>query len=247
VSILAIPQNDWRGYPGSYTLSRVSEMEEVVVKRPANALALAVLALLSEKPMHPYEISSTLRERHKEESIKINYGSLYAVVESLEKRGLIEARERVRDGRRPERTIYALNASGEKALQQWLGELLAEPTRQFTDFEAALSLMPAVPPERARELLRQRLDRLHADESADLALRARAAGFPRIFTIEGEFQAALRSAEIAFVTELLAEIEQGSFDGMALWRRFHELKAEGATDLLSTLQEEFSDQLKAPE
>ena len=50
------------------------------MRRPANALALAVLALLYEKPMHPYEISSTLRVRHKEESIKINYGSLYAVV-----------------------------------------------------------------------------------------------------------------------------------------------------------------------
>jgi hypothetical protein len=49
------------------------------------------------------------------------------------------------------------------------------------------------------------------------------------------------------VTELLAEIEQGSFDGMALWRRFHELKAAGSTDLLSTLQEEFADQLTPPE
>src|SRR5215813_6880868 len=138
----------------------------VAVKRPANALALAVLALLSEKPMHPYEISSTLRERHKEESIKINYGSLYAVVESLEKRGLIEARERVREGRRPERTIYALTPSGEKALHTWLGELLAEPSRQFTDFEAALSLMPAVPPERTAQLLRQRLDRLREEDVA---------------------------------------------------------------------------------
>jgi len=44
-----------------------------------------------------------------------------------------------------------------------------------------------------------------------------------------------------------AEIEQGSFDGMALWRRFHELKAAGSTDLLSTLQEEFADQLTPPE
>src|SRR5262245_9016296 len=219
----------------------------VVMKRPANALALAVLALLSEKPMHPYEISSTLRERHKEESRKINYGSLYAVVESLEKRGLIEARERIRDGRRPERTVYALTPTGDKALQQWLGELLAEPTRQFTDFEAALSLMGALPPERAQELLTQRQDRLRAAEAADPTLRAQAAGLPRIFTVEGEYQAALRSTEIAFVAELLAEIEDGSLDGMALWRRFHELKAAGETDLLSTLYEEFADRLTPPE
>ena len=37
--------------------------------------------------MHPYEMSTTLRERHKEESIKLNYGSLYSVVSSLEKYG----------------------------------------------------------------------------------------------------------------------------------------------------------------
>jgi DNA-binding PadR family transcriptional regulator len=219
----------------------------VEVRRPANPLALAVLALLYEKAMHPYEISSTLRERHKEDSIKINYGSLYAVVESMEKRGLIGARERVRDGRRPERTVYALTPSGEKALHQWLGELLAEPSRQFTDFEAALSLMPAVPPERAAQLLRQRLDRLREEDAAYQRLREMGANFPRIFMIEGEFQAALRATELRFVTELLAEIERGSFDGMALWRRFHELKAAGAGDtLLSMLEAEFRDQLTPP-
>jgi DNA-binding PadR family transcriptional regulator len=217
------------------------------MRRPSNSLALAVLALLSEKPMHPYEISSTLHERRKEDSIKINYGSLYAVVESLERKGLIEARERIREGRRPERTVYALTPSGDAALQQWLGELLSEPSRQFTDFEAALSLMPAVPPQRVVELLRQRLDRLTAEDSAFQRMHELAAGFPRIFTIEGEFQAALRSAEIAFVSDLLAEIEKGSFDGMPLWRRFHELKASGAGEnLLSTLYEEFGEQLTPP-
>jgi hypothetical protein len=27
--------------------------------------------------MHPYEMASTLRERHKEQSVKLRYGSLY--------------------------------------------------------------------------------------------------------------------------------------------------------------------------
>jgi hypothetical protein len=53
-------------------------------------LALAVLVLLFEKPMHPYEMSGTLRFRNKEESLKINWGSLDIVVESLHRRGLIE-------------------------------------------------------------------------------------------------------------------------------------------------------------
>ena len=70
-------------------------------RRVPNPLALAVLACLTERPMHPYEISTTLRTRGKEKSIKLNYGSLYSVVESLQKHGLIAARETTRDGRRP--------------------------------------------------------------------------------------------------------------------------------------------------
>ena len=35
----------------------------------SNPLALAVLASLHERPMHPYEMASTMRERGKEQSI----------------------------------------------------------------------------------------------------------------------------------------------------------------------------------
>ena len=58
----------------------------------SNPLALAVLACLQERPMHPYEMATTMRQRGKHESIKLNYGSLYTVVQSLERAGLIEAR-----------------------------------------------------------------------------------------------------------------------------------------------------------
>ena len=60
-------------------------------RKVSNPLALAVLACLAERPMHPYEMSTTMRERGKHESIKLNYGSLYSVVESLQKHGLIAA------------------------------------------------------------------------------------------------------------------------------------------------------------
>ena len=81
-------------------------------RRVSNPLALAVLSCLNERPMHPYEISTTLRSRGKEQSIKLNYGSLYSVVESLHKHGLITPRETTREGRRPERTVYEITAAG---------------------------------------------------------------------------------------------------------------------------------------
>ena len=96
-------------------------------RRVSNPLALAILGCLTERPMHPYEISTTLRERGKEGSIKLNYGSLYAVVESLQKHHLIEAQETTREGRRPERTVYAITPAGVEEFEDWLAELLSTP------------------------------------------------------------------------------------------------------------------------
>src|SRR5919201_4391762 len=87
---------------------------------PFNPLALAVMALLHEQPMHPYEIACTMRRRHLEESIKLNYGVLYHTVETLQQLGLITPVETERAGRRPERTVYALTDAGRK---HFLGSL----------------------------------------------------------------------------------------------------------------------------
>src|SRR5688500_4346968 len=100
-----------------------------------NPLALAVLALLAEHPRHPYDMGRILRERHKEESIKLNYGSLYMVVGQLVKFGFVRAEETVRDAARPERTVYALTDTGHVELYDWLKELIATPHKEFYDFE----------------------------------------------------------------------------------------------------------------
>src|SRR5580658_6177362 len=103
--------------------------------RPANPLALAVLALLFERPMHPYEMAATMKQRHKEESIKLRYGSLYTVIELLLARDLIRARETSREGRRPERTVYALTGTGYDILRDWMRDLLRDPVKEYPQFE----------------------------------------------------------------------------------------------------------------
>ena len=50
-----------------------------------------MLASLFERPMHPYEMGVILKQRHKEESIKLRYGSLYTVIELLLRRAFIAA------------------------------------------------------------------------------------------------------------------------------------------------------------
>ena len=66
--------------------------------------------------MYPYEMAATLRHRGKDQSIKINWGSLYTVVQNLEKHGFIETVEVGREGRQPERTTYQITDAGRAEL-----------------------------------------------------------------------------------------------------------------------------------
>jgi len=183
-----------------------------------------VLGLLTERPMHPYEMAATLRSRAKEESIKLNYGSLYSVVDSLTKRGLIEPAETLRDGRRPERTVYTVTEPGRVEFADWLSELISVPVKEFTSFEAALSMLPGLPPDVVADLLRLRVHRLTSEiDAGESALRrSDTDGLPRLFSIEFEYRLTLARAELAFVQELLAELDDGRLEGYRIWRAIHE-------------------------
>jgi DNA-binding PadR family transcriptional regulator len=198
-------------------------------RRVSNPLALAVLGCLSERPMHPYEISTTLRSRGKEQSIKLNYGSLYSVVESLQKHGLIAARETTREGRRPERTVYEITPSGQEEFEDWLAELLSTPVRDFTSLEAGLSLMPGLPPDEVVRLLTERVERLEMELRAlDAGLAvAGERGLPDLFLVETRYRRCLLTAEMDFVTTLAQDIHAGTFAGTTTWRRIHQLRSDG--------------------
>ena len=200
-------------------------------RRVSNPLALAVLACLNERPMHPYEINTTLRRRGKEQSIKLNYGSLYSVVESLQKHGLITTRETSREGRRPERTIYAITPEGVEEFEDWLGELLSTPVREFTSLEAGLSLMAGLPPDEVARLLDQRSEKLRVELRALEAAGEVAAEMqlPEIFAVESHYRHAMLTAELAFVLELAERIRSSKLGGTKIWRRMHELFARGTS------------------
>jgi len=189
----------------------------------ANPLALAVLVCLAEKPGHPYEIAATLRQRHKHESVRLNYGSLYGVVDSLERRGLIEAQETRRSGRLPERTVYRLTGSGRIEVHDWLTDLLSTPVKEYPAFQAALSFLPALPPDDVVTLLTERALYLEAELAQAAATRelAEKAGMPRLFWVEHEYDMVLREAELGYVRRLIAGVASGALDGTAWWREMH--------------------------
>jgi len=191
-------------------------------RKVSNLLALSLLTLLTQRPMYPYEMASMLRERGKDNAIKINWGSFYTVVQNLEKYGFIEAVEVIREGRQPERTTYRLTDAGRAELMDWIRELLSVPEREHSSFEAALGESAVLPPDELIDLLRQRLAALEeANGLIQAELATLVAQVPRLFLIESEYYLAQRRAEEEWVRGLLKEFTGGTFPGLEDWRRFH--------------------------
>jgi len=198
-------------------------------RKIANPLALAVLVLLYERPMHPYEMAATLRERRKEESIKLRYGSLYTVIELLVKAGFITEKKTMRQGNRPERTVYAISKAGEAEMRSWLRELLSTPGKEYPQFEAGLSLLPALPPDEVTDVLETRMEFLKKDiEQIKAGLQqAKDMQLPALFSIESEYRLAGLETELGFVGNLITRIRKDGCGFLKLWKQWHAERAPG--------------------
>lgn len=192
-------------------------------RKVSNMLGLAVLSTVAFEPMHPYEMATVMRERGKDRDMNIKWGTLYTVVQNLEKHGFLEVVESGRQGGRPERTVYRITAAGRDELIDWVSELVAVPEREQPRFRAALSLMGVLGPDETTRLLRQRvalLERQLADDRA--ALDGYREKVHSLFLIEAEYDLAMRQADLEWARGLLAQLTEGTLPGQDLWRRFHE-------------------------
>ncbi|MCO6004277.1 PadR family transcriptional regulator [Actinoallomurus purpureus] len=190
-----------------------------------NPLGLAVMGLLMERPMHPYEISSVLRERGKDASVRVNRGSLYDVVAALEQEGWITPQARLQEGKRPARTVYALTETGRGVFVERLDEQIRNPRREFPVFLTAVAYLGALGPEGARAALGERADRLRAaianDERAlDDALRS--GQVPRLFVIEADYALHMARGELAWVEATAEQITNGALP----WPERHDDEGE---------------------
>src|SRR6266542_482877 len=103
----------------------------VTPHRALTPLALAVLELLLERAMHPYEMHQLIRDRRIDHVIKLRAGSLYHTVERLHRLDLIEPVETARAGRRPERTVYAITEQGRDAFAARMRDLIQRPEPEY--------------------------------------------------------------------------------------------------------------------
>src|SRR3979409_433507 len=129
---------------------------------PRTPLALAVMNLLMERPMHPYEMKLKMKERGHDQVIRIKGGSIYDTVERLEEGGFITSQAPSREGRRPERTVYTITKTGRDEIPAWRRELRAVPVNEYPQFAAALAFFAALDREEVVRLLTLRTGMLES-------------------------------------------------------------------------------------
>ena len=157
--------------------------------------------------------------RGKEKSIRLNYGSLYTIIEQLLREKFIAVRKILKEGKRPEKTIYDLTPAGEAELLDWMRELVSSPVKEYPQFEAALSLLPVLPPEEVMDLLQIRIGLLQKtiEGLAEEDRLCEKMGLPRLFSLEREYYKAVTLAEYKFSKGLIADIRRDAGGLRTLW------------------------------
>lgn len=195
-----------------------------------SSLALAVLALLVEAPMHPYRMQQLIKSRGKDQVINVRQrGSLYQVIERLERDELIAPQGVERGEGRPERTIYEVTAMGRKVAIDWLRDMLAEPQNEFPEFPVAISFLGLMTPQETAGLLEARLGYLLGHERKLMAdLETYLPTLPRVLLLENEYMLAVTRAERQWVEAIVADIRSGALDwGEASLRKIAHLLESG--------------------
>ncbi|MFI6504959.1 PadR family transcriptional regulator [Nonomuraea typhae] len=180
-----------------------------MARRP-DLVGLTVLAMLSLRAGHPYELHRFIVDTHKD-YISGLPRSLYHAVGKLAGEELIVPVETSKEGRRPERTVYEITDEGRKELASRLRVLIETPAGERRTFTAALSLIGCLPMPEARRALRTRTSTLIGLITAQEAhIRALTdSGLPEMLMVETDYERALYQTELEWVERLLARMEKG--------------------------------------
>ncbi len=174
-------------------------------------LALAILTLLHEAPMHPYKMQRLIKDRAKDKVINVSQrASLYQVINQLLRAGFITFWEKEHSEGYPERTVYKLTDRGSQMAVTWLEDMVSTPAQEFPQFPAALSLLPLLTPKDALRQLEKRETWLVKQLSeVDRELENAASGLPKLFLLESDYIKTICSAELKWVRSVITDLRSG--------------------------------------
>jgi DNA-binding PadR family transcriptional regulator len=165
-----------------------------------------VLWLLSEGPLHGYRIKRILDDESFRYWFPLEFASIYSVLRTLVSSGHIKVVAVERDGRRPQRTRYAITRTGRAHLQDLLVLAWRELPSPADPFQLALAARSELTEEQIDELLEARI----------VALRNRCAALERLVrsapaTEMVTRQLSLNEAELRWTTTF--KNQKGAGDG----------------------------------
>ena len=174
-------------------------------------VAVAVLALLVERPMHPYEMLQTLRERHEDVSLPVSIGSLYNAVARLVEKGYVRPTKAEHVGNRPERTTYEILDRGRETMKSRLYELLAAPTQLSQADHAGIGELHNLSPGEVIAALDARIAALdgHITEYEALLADAHRRNVDDIYLLYGSYATSQQQHEREWMTSLRDQIQTG--------------------------------------
>ena len=118
---------------------------------------LMVLGLLSEKPMHGYQLKRVLDENHADLWSEVSTGHLYYTLKKLKQSKYVDEKT-TKTGNRPPRHVYALTDQGKTALKTGLDELDVHTQRLFFSLDIVIAFARALllPPGKLQLLIGKR-------------------------------------------------------------------------------------------
>jgi DNA-binding PadR family transcriptional regulator len=183
-------------------------------------IALAILTMLYEAPMHPYRMQQLIKERGKDEVINVTQrASLYQTINRLEREKLIAAKSVSRDENRPERTVYELTETGRQTMLDWMRQILSTPTQEFSEFPAAMSVLAVLTPKDARQQLERRVVLLEVELKRIDGLLTQVSFIPRLFLLEMELLRASCATELKWVRSVVEDLQSGKLTWNEKWLR----------------------------
>lgn len=189
---------------------------------PSGAITrIALLALLTQRPMHGYEVRQVIEQYGMHQWANIQYSSIYGGLQQLTKEGLIEEAGTAREGNRPQRTQYRITPQGTDELHALLRQTWAHPVFPPDATNIALSFFMVLPPAELQALLGQRialldarLARLDAREewADDAGGRAKPGAVQAMVADIFSHQRYLLQAERDWAAHVLTRMQHGAYD-----------------------------------
>lgn len=116
------------------------------------AIDLIVLGMLRNEALSAYDLQKLVEYRNISKWVKISTPSIYKKVLQLEEKGLISSHIE-KEGKMPEKAVYALTDEGKEAFETLMLELSRKPISFLMDFNAVIVNVQSLPKQRQKECL----------------------------------------------------------------------------------------------